>query len=180
LVAQIPLGPRPQLSAERRGEMLFHDATLSFQHWQACASCHPDARADGLNWDLLNDGLGNPKNTRSLLHVFHGGPAMSLGVRESADAAVRAGIEHVLFAERPEAEAAAIDAYLRALSPLPSPRLVEGKLTAAAEHGKQLFFSPAVGCAECHPGPYYCDKRTHAIGGSGSSTAPATGSPRPA
>ena len=49
-------------SAEGRGNMYFHDATLGFQGWQSCASCHPnDARADGLNWDLLNDGLGNPK-----------------------------------------------------------------------------------------------------------------------
>ena len=55
--AQIALGPPPRLTPERRGEMLFHDATICFQHWQACASCHPDARVDGLNWDLLNDGL---------------------------------------------------------------------------------------------------------------------------
>jgi len=166
-VTQVALGPKPQLTNQRRGEMLFHDATLSFQHWQACASCHPDGRADGLDWDLLNDGLGNPKNTRSLLHVFHGGPAMSLGVRENATVAVRAGIAHVLFADRPEQEAAAIDAYLKAIEPVPSPRLVDGKLSAAAEHGKQLYFSAAVGCASCHPAPYYCDKLTHAIGGPG-------------
>ena len=61
--------------------MLFNDAEICFQHWQSCASCHPDARVDGLNWDLMNDGLGNPKNTRSMLLVHQGGPAMSLGVR---------------------------------------------------------------------------------------------------
>ena len=115
-VIQVPLGPTPQLIQERRGEMLFFDATICFQHWQACGSCHPDARVDGLNWDLPNDGLGNPKNTRNLLHVFHGGPAMSLGVRENAGAAVRAGITHVLFAVRPEEDAIALDAYLMALS----------------------------------------------------------------
>jgi YVTN family beta-propeller protein len=171
-VKPIALGPRPQMTAERRGEMLFHDATLCFQHWQSCASCHPDARTDGLNWDLLNDGLGNPKNTRSMLHVFHGGPAMSLGVREDATAAVRAGIAHVLFAEPLEDDAAAIDAYLKALAPVPSPRLVDGKLTAAAERGKQLYFSSAVGCGTCHPAPYYCDKRTHAIGSLGKFDSP--------
>ena len=92
---------------------------------------------------------------------------MSLGVRESAAEAVRAGIEHVLFAAPGEEDAAAIDAYLRSCRRVPSPRLVDGKLTAAAEHGKQLYFSPAVGCATCHPAPYYCDKRTHAIGSLG-------------
>jgi cytochrome c peroxidase len=34
-----------------------------------------------------------------------------------------------------------------------------GKLTAAAERGKQLFFSAEVGCAKCHSGPYYTDSR---------------------
>ncbi|MGO9114686.1 MAG: beta-propeller fold lactonase family protein [Thermoguttaceae bacterium] len=166
-VTQIALGPKPQLTLERRGEMLFFDATICFQHWQSCGSCHPDARVDGLNWDLPNDGIGNPKNTRNLLHVFHGGPAMSLGVRENASAAVRAGITHILFAVRPEEDALALDAYLKSLQPAPSPYLVDGKLGPAAEHGKQLFFSSALGCAECHPAPYYCDKRSHSVGSVG-------------
>jgi cytochrome c peroxidase len=166
-VAQIALGPRPQLTPQRRGEMLFYDATICFQHWQSCATCHPDARVDGLNWDLLNDGLGNPKNTRNLLHVFHGGPTMALGVRENADSAVRAGITHILFAVRPEEDVQALDAYLKSLEPVPSPALVDGKLTPAAEHGKQLFFSTALNCAECHPAPYYSDKRSHFVGSQG-------------
>ena len=166
-VAQIALGPRPQLTQQRRGEMLFFDATICFQHWQCCGSCHPDARADGLNWDLPNDGLGNPKNTRSLLYVFHSGPAMSLAVREDAAAAVRAGIRHILFAVRPEEDARAIDAYLQSLQPVASPCLVDGKLSPAAEHGKQLFFSPALNCAECHPAPYYTDKKSHSVGSTG-------------
>ena len=164
---QIALGKRPQLTQQRRGEMLFFDATICFQHWQSCGSCHPDARVDGLNWDLPNDGLGNPKNTRNLLHVFHGGPTMALGVRESAAAAVRAGITHILFAVRPEADAQALDAYLESLQPVPSPYLVDGKLSPAAERGKQLFFSKALNCAECHPAPYYCDKKSHSVGSLG-------------
>ena len=54
-------------SRPARAKSLFHDAGRCFQRWLSCATCHPDARADGLNWDLLNDGLGNPKNTRSML-----------------------------------------------------------------------------------------------------------------
>jgi YVTN family beta-propeller protein len=166
-VTQIALGPKPLLTPERRGEMLFFDATICFQHWQSCGSCHPDARVDGLNWDLPNDGLGNPKNTRNLLHVFNGGPAMSLGVRESASAAVRAGITHILFAVRPEEEARALDAYVKSLQPVPSPYLVDGKLSPAAEHGKELYFSPGLNCAECHPAPFYCDKKSHSVGSLG-------------
>ena len=144
--------------------MIFHDAQLSFQQWQSCASCHPDARADGLNWDLLNDGLGNPKNTRSMLLVHQGGPAMSLGVRASAESAVRAGFARSLFAVRPEEDAAAVDAYLKSLEPVPSPHLVDGRLSPAAERGKKIFFDPKVGWRRCHPEPIYTDKKLHDVG----------------
>ncbi|MDR2756120.1 MAG: hypothetical protein LBC20_10465, partial [Planctomycetaceae bacterium] len=59
------LGQEPIWTDIRYGEMLFHDAFLCQEHWQSCATCHPDARSDTLNWDLLNDGPDNPKNTKS-------------------------------------------------------------------------------------------------------------------
>jgi YVTN family beta-propeller protein len=160
---QIALGPTPHLTQSRRGEMIFHNADICFQHWQSCASCHPDARSDGLNWDLTNDGVGNPKNTRSMLLVHQGGPAMSMGVRASAEDAVRAGFLRSLFAVRTEEEAAAVDDYLRSLRPVPSPYLVDGHLSPAAERGKKVFFDPNVGCARCHPEPLYFDKRLHNV-----------------
>ena len=60
----------------RRGEMLYNDGSMCFQQWQSCASCHPDGRVDGLNWDLLNDGMGNPKQTRSELYNHVTPPTM--------------------------------------------------------------------------------------------------------
>ena len=166
-VSQIALGPKPELTIQRRGEILFNDAEICFQHWQSCESCHPDARVDGFNWDLMNDGLGNPKNTRNMLFAHIAGPAMSLGVRETAEAAVRAGITHILFAVRPEEEAKMIDEYLRSLQPVPSPYLVDGKLTPAAERGKKIFFDEKVGCSNCHPEPIYTDKKSHDVGSVG-------------
>lgn len=166
-VTQIALGPKPTLTVQRRGEILFNDAEICFQHWQSCESCHPDSRVDGFNWDLMNDGLGNPKNTRNMLYVHQAGPAMSLGVRESAEAAVRSGITHILFAVRPEEEAKALDTYLESLTPVPSPHLVGGKLTAAAERGKKIFFDDKVGCSNCHPEPIYTDKKSHDVGSVG-------------
>jgi DNA-binding beta-propeller fold protein YncE/mono/diheme cytochrome c family protein len=165
----IPLGPPPKSTAARRGEMIFHDATLCFQHWQSCASCHPDARSDALNWDLLNDGYGNPKNAKSMLLVHRTPPAMSQGVRESAEAAVRSGFRAVLFAQVPEEDAQAVDTYLRALRPVPSPYLVDGRLSPAAVRGKKLFNSVRVGCAECHPAPLFTDLRHHDVGTRGPS-----------
>jgi YVTN family beta-propeller protein len=160
----IALGPTPSPTLERQGELLFHDATICYQHWQSCASCHPDGRVDALNWDLLNDGIGNPKNTKSMLLAHQTPPAMAVGVRATAEAAVRSGLDHILFAPRPEAEAAAIDAYLQSLTAVPSPRLVDGKLSAAALRGKELFHDPRMACHRCHPAPLYTDLKPHDVG----------------
>jgi YVTN family beta-propeller protein len=167
-VKLIPLGPEPELTVVRRGEMFFHDADLCFQKWQSCASCHPgDARIDALNWDLLNDGIGNPKNNKSLLLAHQTPPSMSLGVRANAEDAVRAGIRHIQFMVRPEEDAVAIDEYLKTLTPVPSPYLVDGQLSAAALRGKEIFFNQEVGCARCHPEPLYTDLQMHNVGSRG-------------
>jgi hypothetical protein len=163
-VRSLPLGESPACDEVRLGEMLFHDGRLCLHGWQSCASCHPDGRADALNWDLLNDGEGNPKNTKSLLLSHRTPPAMASGVRLTAEAAVRSGIRHILMSERPESEAAAIDAWLQSQSPLPSPLLVHGRLSPAAERGRRLFESDRLGCAKCHPAPLYTDRKAYDVG----------------
>ncbi len=158
----LALGPQQAQTTQRRGEMLFNDARLCFQQWQSCASCHPDARSDGLNWDLLNDGMGNAKNTKSMLLAHQTPPVMITGVRDRAETAVRAGIRHIQFAVRPEEDAVAIDTYLKSLKPLASPRLVDGKLSAAARRGQILF--KQAGCAKCHSGPLHTDLKSYNVG----------------
>jgi hypothetical protein len=155
-------------SAVRRGAMLFHDATGALESWHSCQSCHPDGRSDALNWDLLNDGLNNPKNTKSLLLSHRTPPAMATGVRATAEIAVRSGIEHILFSDFSESDAQAIDAYLRTLEPVKSPFLDDdGELTASARRGKRLFERPEMGCSRCHPAPLFTDLRNHDVGTSG-------------
>ncbi|MCU0961469.1 MAG: hypothetical protein MUF48_15340 [Pirellulaceae bacterium] len=163
-VRTIELGPTPEWTQVRRGQLLFEDATICYQQWQSCASCHPDARGDGLVWDLMNDGVGNPKSSKSMLWSHRTPPAMAQSARETAEDAVRSGIINILFSHRPEAEAAAIDAYLKTLEPIPSPHLRDGQLSDAAQRGRRLFESEAVGCHRCHPAPLYTDCRTHSIG----------------
>jgi len=163
-VETVSLG-RNRLTEVRRGEMLFNDANLCYEHWQSCASCHSsDARVDGLNWDLQNDGIGNPKNVKSLLLSFETPPVMSMGVRADASAAIRAGIKYILFTNQPPEIPAAIDAYVRALKPVASPALVHGKLSTAAQRGKKLFDSPEVGCSRCHTPPLFTDCKPHSVG----------------
>ncbi len=154
----LPLGPQGPTTPARLGEALFHDAGRCFQRWLSCASCHPNARADGLNWDLLNDGLGNPKNARALVHADRTPPLMSHGVRKDLWSCVRAGFVHILFTEPTDAEVGAVFEYIKSLRPAVSPyRNPDGSMTAAALRGEKIFADPVVACIQCHHGPLFTD-----------------------
>ena len=159
----MPLGEPVPLTPERRGEMLFHDASHAMEKWLSCTSCHQnEGRPDGLNWDLLLDAVGNPKNTKSLLLAHQTPPTTVTGIRPNAEASVRSGLRNIEFADRPEEEAQAIDAYLKSLQPLPSPYLENGRLSASAERGKKVF--GAAGCPQCHGGRLLTGLQKYNIG----------------
>jgi cytochrome c peroxidase len=164
LLQTIPVGPQPEADEVRKGEIAFHDATLCFQKWQSCSTCHPNARMDGVRWDLLNDGMGNHKKTRSLVYSHRTRPVMAMGVRAKAEVGVRAGFRFILFAVVPEETASAVDAYLKAQEADPNPyRTPDGKLSEAAERGKAIFDGKAA-CAKCHTGPLYTDMKPYDVG----------------
>jgi len=163
--ASIALGPQPEPDLVRRGEIAFHDAELCHQRWLSCATCHPGARADGLNWDLLNDGIGNPKNTRSMLLSHATPPVMSLGVRASMEVAVLAGFIHIQFTQPEPRDVEAVVAYLKSLEPVISPhRMPDGSLTESAARGKEVYHRQSVGCAYCHPAPLFTDLKMRDVG----------------
>ncbi|MCB1123812.1 MAG: c-type cytochrome, partial [Verrucomicrobiae bacterium] len=62
----------------------------------------------------------------------------------------------------PETDALALDAFLKSMEPVPSPYLEQGKLSASAERGKEVFVKAK--CSECHTGPYYTDLQLHDVG----------------
>jgi YVTN family beta-propeller protein len=148
---QLPLGPAVDLSKDRvrRGEMLWNDGSMCFQQWQSCASCHPDGRTDGLNWDLVNDGIGNPKQTKNMVYSHLTPPSMVTGIRANMQAGNRKGMTHIQFVVRPEEDALCIDQFVMTLKPVPSPYLVSGSLSKNAKKGEKLF--KKAGCIECHP-----------------------------
>jgi YVTN family beta-propeller protein len=159
---EIVVGWQKPATGARLGERHYNDATLCLQHWQSCASCHPDARSDSLNWDLINDGFGSPKNSKSHLYSMQTPPAMATGIRANAPVAVRAGFKYIEFLSQPEACAEAVDTFLTSLTPTPSPYLVNGALSAAATRGQAHFETR--GCAQCHSGPYLTDGQKHDLG----------------
>lgn len=181
----IALEPDEKLDIGFEGERYFNDASQCFQKWQSCISCHPDARVDALNWDMLNDGLGNPKNTRSMFLSHQLPPVMTLGVRKDAETAVRAGFRHIQFMVPDPDICNKVDYYLSHLQAMPSPKLNQaqlenleldqascnqchdpqlkrGILSDNAKLGKKIF--KKAGCAECHPHPYFTNKKMVDVG----------------
>ena len=90
----------------RKGEHYFNDATVCFQKWQSCASCHPNGTTDGLTWDFpfSGGGLGHPERTPDLSKV-----------RSPLPRRTRQGDFHILLYEASKEIGEAVDAYVRSL-----------------------------------------------------------------
>lgn len=162
-VSAVNMNPNRVESSINKGERIFNDAVHCFQNWQSCNGCHPgDARIDAMNWDLMNDGVGNPKNCKSLLFSHVTPPSMISGIRETAEAAVVAGFRFIQFYELQPDLADHVNDYLKALKPVPSPYLVDGQLSDKAKEGRKVF--DKLKCGECHNGPYFTDMKMHRIG----------------
>lgn len=142
-------------SDARLGEVLWNDASICYQEWMTCASCHPDGRADALNWDNLNDGMGTPKQARTLLYSFERGRVMATGIRANAAVGINAGIKYICFNDGvTEEQLSQIGAYVRSLEPVESPWLENGTLSEAALRGQELFEGKA-NCISCHSSAVY-------------------------
>ncbi len=161
----VSLGKQPVMDAQRLGMKDFFDGERAQEHWHSCATCHPDARVDGMNWDLLNDGVENPKNSKSMLYAHATPPNMITGVRKDGETATRAGFVHIHFKPMTEAEYCNVDEYLKNLEPVPGIALnADGTLTDSAKRGKRLFYSSRTGCSSCHHGKYFTDMKMHDVG----------------
>src|SRR5664279_57523 len=160
----IALPDNPADDQIRTGERFYYSALNCYQTWLSCSSCHDEGRMDTLNWDLQNDGTGNPKQTKS--HVFSSEtpPTNVSGCRENALVSARAGYQFIQFQAAPEDRVQATYAFIKSLQPEPSPYLgPDGKLTPGAVEGKKLFEGSA-GCSGGHKGTYFTDMSKHDIG----------------
>lgn len=162
-----------------RGKVLFNTALppLSARRWVACFSCHPDGHHDGRVWQNP-EGL---RKTTALFGVAHTHPlhwsadrdevqdfeytirsrlmqgrGLLSGAMKAKQGFSSTELDEPLSGRSKDLDALAIytNSFEFTLSPhIPAP----GKLSAAAERGKQIFFRKDVGCATCHSGPYYTD-----------------------
>ncbi len=110
LIQSISLGEVSEETSIRRGERLFHDATLAQQSWLSCATCHPDGKKDGLQWDLPDGRFGNPTNTVSLESAYR-----NLG--DELPESIRGAFWVEMITQPQDEDVEAIGAYIKSLAP---------------------------------------------------------------
>jgi DNA-binding beta-propeller fold protein YncE/mono/diheme cytochrome c family protein len=155
----VVLNNNPAEDQTRMGERLFNGAKYCNQHWLSCATCHEGGRMDSLNWDLMNDGQGNPKNTKSHVLSAVTPPTNITGCRENAHVSARAGYLNIEFTTAATEDiVSATYAYMESLAAEPSPYLgPDWKLTPDAVEGKKIFESQEADCSRCHGAPLFTD-----------------------
>ena len=162
----ISLGPQPTLTLAQRGELLFHDSSLSHDNWMSCASCHSDGHANGQMNDNFSDrSFGAPKRVLSLLSKRDTAPFAWNGGAADLATQVRNSIEKTMQLDDPAADETvqAIAAYVETLELPPPLDELRGTLDKAViERGRQVFASRD--CASCHSGTTYTSAQTYDVG----------------
>ncbi len=170
---------RAMTSTEQgRGEAYFSDATLSYQGWLSCATCHgTDGRSDALTHIYPGDSIFGRFLTPSLAGTTYrssqdgirNGSLAYRAMREKQNrikASRRRGepevlpievtleemcteaIRSQLFTEPQAGEARALASYIASLEHPRSPYLKNGRLSTRAAAGLSVFEN--LGCASCH------------------------------
>ena len=172
-VTEIPLPP-----VLLRGKQLFHssdDPALTRDQWISCNTCHWEGEHDGHTWTF---GFAGPRNTTSLLGMIQTYPLRwSAEWDESADSefaitqeqfgeGLLGGTMHETLEIPNTGRSYDLDclaAFIDSLQYQPNPHMAEFDPDEVTL-GEQLFNDPEIGCAECHPPPYYTDFQVHAVG----------------
>lgn len=159
-VNTVTFAKQAEMTSVRRGQILWTDATVTYQNWESCASCHPEGRCDGLNWDQLSDGIGTPKSSKSPIWSLRTPPATFTGIVPKGEDDAQGSLEARGYLDMDGIRS--VFEYMKANMPVESPELNrDGSLSAAALEGKALF---ETNCASCHPAPLYTDQKLHNVG----------------
>jgi YVTN family beta-propeller protein len=174
LTQSIALGGPKEPSLARRGEIVFHDATRSFNQWYSCNTCHSDGHTNGLDFDTLNDGrqdlstahLRSRKKVPTLRRVALTKPWTWHGWQTRLEDATVESFTKSMQGPRPSAgDVEALVAFLETLDFPRNPyRTPDGGLTPAAQRGEAVFRSAKAACNTCHGGPELTDGKIHVTG----------------
>jgi sugar lactone lactonase YvrE len=154
------LAPSSLGETEHAGLVLFHTANdaMSTIGAMSCGNCHLDARADGLSWRIGDHELQTPMLAGRIANTepykWNGGAAtLAKSLRETMTRLGGTGLG--------KKELAALTAYVQAIPAVRTP----ARDHDAIARGKKLFESDALGCASCHEGPAFTDKRSYELVG---------------
>lgn len=175
---RIQLGEGEPASAERRGERVFHDASITFQGQFSCRSCHPDGHTDGLIWDFEIDGVGrNLLETRSLRGIRDTPPFKWNGKNPNLATQCGPRFARVLTRSDPfsPGDLADLVAYIESIPRAPT--RAEALDAEARARGEALFFRTrsasgepipvADRCSTCHRPPLFTDRLPAEVGTGG-------------
>lgn len=170
----IALGGPETPSLARRGEILFHDATKSFNQWYSCSTCHSEGHTNGDDFDTMNDGWHDNgtlhKRSRKKVPTLRGvaktAPWTWHGWQKGLDDAVYESFTKSMQGPKPtDEEVAAVVAYLETLDFPKNPyREPDGSLSESAKRGQEVFRSTKAACNTCHGGPEFTDGKIHSVG----------------
>ncbi|HEU5118331.1 MAG TPA: cytochrome c peroxidase, partial [Isosphaeraceae bacterium] len=139
LLRSIDLGGPESPSLARQGEILFHDARMSFNQWYSCNTCHSDGHTNGQDFDTLNDGWQDRstahersrKKVPTLRRVTKTGPWTWHGWQTSLEDATIESITKSMQGNRPSSEQ--VEALVAYLGTLEYPRNPNNPNSEAAQ-----------------------------------------------
>lgn len=183
LVGRIELGGAGKPTPARRGEILFHDASNTFQGQFSCRSCHPGGNSDGLIWDFEIDGIGkNLLETRSLRGIRDTAPFKWNGKNKDLQTQCGPRFARVLTRSEPFSteQLGALVTYIESI-PLP-PRRMDERARPAVARGEKIFYRMrsasgaeipvAQRCVTCHRPPLFTDRLLSDVGTGGKFDTP--------
>ena len=147
-------------AAALRGKEVFHtgdDSRLSSAGAMACASCHPEARNDGLSWRIEGHTLQTPLLVGGRLSGSH--PFKWDGKDKNLTASLRNTVKRLGGSGLTSRDVTDLKAYFKTL---PAPRTPTREVKAVAR-GKKLFGSKSLGCATCHAGPLLTNNKSYEL-----------------
>jgi len=145
-------------SAQHDGLVLFHTAgpSISARAALACATCHPDGRADGLSWRIDGHELQTPILAGRVANTH---PYKWDGGDKDLTTSLTNTMQRLGGSGLSDPQTTALAAYITSL---PSVR-VPARDPAMAARGKELFDSAKLGCRACHDGAALTDQGLHKL-----------------
>jgi hypothetical protein len=163
--AQVAIAPDKPLDPDfAKGRILFHEP-IAFDG-RACASCHPEARNDGLTWSSPFGPLQTPMLAGRL---ENGAPFGWRGDGATVEKHLEQTFKNLQARRIAPDELHAIVAFATHAKP----NLAEREKTPLEERGRTIFESGQAGCTQCHhEGGRTGDGARHDIGTGGAFDTP--------